>query len=285
MTVYSNCFLGSDLAFLLAITVCFSLMGTSRREQSPVQLPVHMSCMFVASELASQLFVSWCSMLQIVQAVKATALLFTPHKGHPKHRGRSRAEHTASQAFGDACLQSPFGQSCWSLSRSRIKPQQDWRKHQGETTVYHGSRNEKARHICQQFRESRTWWWNCSDSVSSTTPRTVRLKRAKYWCESLAPKQKGKQDISAFPLGEVTPPGRRQHGSERVSVGFSRGVIYTYIFWGVFCMSTSKGMTYYEQYYKIKVFKNECRPNIQISYDWCHYIKPTRRLASLWSQY
>lgn len=36
MTVYSNSFLGSDLAFLLTITVCFSLRRTSRREQSPV---------------------------------------------------------------------------------------------------------------------------------------------------------------------------------------------------------------------------------------------------------
>lgn len=271
MIVYSNFFLGSDLAFLLAITVCFSLMGTSRREQSPVQLPVHMSCMFAASELTSQLCCVTVFNVTASIASEGHCSAFHTHKGCPKHKGRSRAEHTASWAFRDACLQFPFGQSCWSPSRNRIKSQQDWRKHQGETTVYHGSRNEKARHISQQFRESRTWWWNCSDSVSSTMPRTVRLKRAKYWCENLATKEKGKWDISAFPLGGVTPPGRRQHGSERVSVGFSQGIISIYLGGGrVFCMSTSKGMTYYEQYYKIKVFKNECGPNIQISYGWCH---------------
>lgn len=36
MTVYSTSFLGSDLTFLLAITACFSLMVTSRKEQSLV---------------------------------------------------------------------------------------------------------------------------------------------------------------------------------------------------------------------------------------------------------
>lgn len=36
MTVYSYSFLGSDLAFPLAVPICFSLTGTSRREQSPL---------------------------------------------------------------------------------------------------------------------------------------------------------------------------------------------------------------------------------------------------------
>lgn len=40
MTVYSNPFLGSDLAFLMAITISFSLMGTSRREQGPLTVSI-----------------------------------------------------------------------------------------------------------------------------------------------------------------------------------------------------------------------------------------------------
>lgn len=110
MIVYSNYFLGSDLAFLLAFTVCFSLMRTSRREQStvPVASLYELHVLWHYS-LPPSCAVPRCSMPWLVQLLKATALLVTPHKGHPKHRGRSRAEHTAWQAFRDACLQSPFG--------------------------------------------------------------------------------------------------------------------------------------------------------------------------------
>lgn len=157
MTVYSNFFLGSDLTFLLAITVCFSLMENYRRQQSPVPAASSYDLDVLWHSLPPS-----CVESKLVQPLKASALLSTPHKGHPKHRSRSRAEHTAWRAFWDACLPSLFGLE--GVQSRAVDPLPETglssNRTEGsirERTVYHGSRNEKARYIYQQLRERRTW--------------------------------------------------------------------------------------------------------------------------------
>lgn len=48
-------------------------------------------------------------MSQLAQQPETATLLFTPHKGHPKRRGRHKTEHAAQRAFWGACLYPPSG--------------------------------------------------------------------------------------------------------------------------------------------------------------------------------
>lgn len=204
-------------------------MRTSRREQSPVpvasqyELHVLWHCSSPASCVVSQ-----CSMSQLAQPLKATALLFIPHKGRPKHRGRSRAEHTSWQAFWDACLQSPFGLEGVQARVVDPLPERGLSSNRTERSI-------RERQLCIKGMRRQGTSVSSSEKEGpvmglqwlSAQHHAKDSEAEKSWVlmRKLTTHQKGKWDISAFPLSLGDPPGTSQPCSGRVTVVFSQGAM------------------------------------------------------------